>query len=149
MNWAAWIASGRGSPVRTFGASVIDILTILLLGVYLLVDGARVLHGGLSLVPSRHRVVMHDACVKGAHRMQHWVGGQGLLMLTHGGSALLTFRLLGLPYFFVVAVFAGVINVIPFPVRLLIGYELAGIVGMLVSVPTAVLIAELKSHLFT
>jgi len=192
-----------GSPMRTVGASVLDILTTALIAVYLLVDASRTLHWSFSLVASRHRETIRDAFEKSAERMQRWVGGQGILMLTHGGSALLTFWLLGLPYFLVVAVFAALINVIPFLgpiltlivagliaaveapgkllgvvifylayhnvegaflqprimshavgvpgitviIALLIGYELAGIVGMLVSVPTAVLIAELKADL--
>jgi predicted PurR-regulated permease PerM len=128
-----------------------------------------------------------------------------MLMLTHGGSAFVTFWLLGLPYFVAVAVFAALINVIPFLgpiltlvvagliaateapgkllgvvifylayhnvegaflqprimsravnvpgvaiiVALLLGYELAGIVGMVFSVPTAVLLAEVKSRFST
>jgi predicted PurR-regulated permease PerM len=192
-----------GSLVRTFGTNVLDILTILLIAVYLLADPRRVLDWSLSLVPERHRHAMRTAFAKGARRMQGWVGGQAILMVTHGGSAFLTFWLLGLPYYVAVAVFAAVINVIPFlgpiltlivagliaaaeapgklpgviifylvyhnvegillqprimshavgvpgvtvVVALLVGWELAGIVGMLVSVPTAVLIAELKTDL--
>jgi len=131
------------------------------------------------------------------------VGGQALLMLTHGGSALVTFWLLGLPYFAAIALFAALINVIPFlgailtlivagliaaieaPGKLLgvlifylayhniegallqprimapavgvpgvaviaalvIGYDVAGIVGMVIAVPTAVLIAEFRTVL--
>src|SRR5215471_10786295 len=157
----------------------------------------------VSLLPERYRSTIRNGFVRGSRRMQRWVGGQALLMLTHGGSALITFWLLGLPYFAAIAVFAALINVIPFLgpiltlivagviaaieapgkllgvvifylayhnvegaflqprimshavgvpgitviIALLIGYELAGIVGMLVSVPTAVLIAELKADL--
>ena len=56
--------------------------------------------------------------------MPRRVGGQGLLILTHGGSALMTFGCCA-------AVMA-----------LVIGYQIAGIVGMVIAVPTAVLIAE-------
>jgi predicted PurR-regulated permease PerM len=190
-----------GSPVRTLSASLFDILTVLLVGVYLLVDASRILQWGLSFVPARHREATHDAFIRAGRRMQRWAGGQALLMLTHGGSALLVFWLIGLPYFLALGVFAGLINVIPFlgpiltlivagliaameaprkllgvvvfyliyhnvegivlqprimshavgvpgvtvVIALLIGYDLAGIVGMLVSVPTAVLLAELKT----
>jgi predicted PurR-regulated permease PerM len=185
-----------GAPVEAFGASLIDVLTTLLVGIYFLVDGRQALNWGLSMVPGRHRTTARAALVNGGHRMQQWVAGQGMLMLTHGGSAFVTFWLLGLPYFVAVAVFAALINVIPFLgpiltlvvagliaateapgkllgvvifylayhnvegaflqprimsravnvpgvaiiVALLLGYELAGIVGMVFSVPTAVLL---------
>jgi len=193
-----------GSPVRTFSASLMDILTTLLIAVYLLADGRRALDWMVSLLPDPHRLRVRQALVKGAGRMQRWVGGQALLMLTHGGSAFVTFWLLGLPYFAALAVFAAVINVVPFlgpiltlvvagaiasieaPRKLLgvaifylayhnvegailqprimshavgvpgvtvvmalvVGYEIAGIVGMVIAVPTAVLIAELKADLW-
>lgn len=201
-HWVRQMAGG-GAPFLAVGGSVLDTLSILLIAVYLLSDVDRILPWCLSFVPSGRRDDVHKALVKGAHRMQSWVGGQGILMLTHGGSALVTFWLIGLPYFFAIAVFAAVINIIPFlgpiltlvvaglvaaiqapskllavvifylvyhniegtllqprimsravgvpgvtvVVSLLVGYEIAGIVGMLVSVPTAVLIAELKSDL--
>jgi predicted PurR-regulated permease PerM len=37
---------------------------------------------------------------RAAERMRHWLGGQALLMLILGGSATLTFGLMGLPYFY-------------------------------------------------
>jgi len=157
----------------------------------------------VSLLPERYRSTIRDGFVRGSRRMQRWVGGQALLMLTHGGSALVTFWLLGLPYFAAIALFAALINVIPFlgpiltlivagliatieaPGKLLgvvifhlayhniegallqprimahavgvpgvtviaalvIGYDVAGIVGMVIAVPTAVLIAEFRAVL--
>jgi predicted PurR-regulated permease PerM len=198
-----WLDWTNGSPARTFSTSLFDILTTLLLAIYLLVDGRSAFNWGMSWMPARYRAATRDALVRGSRRMQHWVGGQGLLMLTHGGSALVTFWLLGLPYFVPIAVFAALINVIPFlgPIltliaaggiaametpgklpgviifylayhniegvflqpkimshavgvpgltviaALVIGYQIAGIVGMIVAVPTAVLIAELRSDL--
>lgn len=198
--WARQVTGG--SPVLTIGTSLIDILTTLLIAVYLLVDGRGVFDWTLSLLPSGYRSAARHGFSNGARRMQRWVSGQGLLMLTHGGSAFLTFWILGLPYFAAVAVFAALINVIPFlgPIltlmvagliaaiealgklagvvvfylvyhniesailqphimshavgvtgvtvvmALVVGYEIAGLVGMVISVPTAVLIAELQQN---
>jgi predicted PurR-regulated permease PerM len=131
--------------------------------------------------------------------MRGWLVGQAMLMLILGSSSAVAFGLLGVRYFYLLAVFAGVANIIPqlgpiltvviaglvaaidsFPkflgvvifylayqqvenafltprimkrqeelsstaviVALLIGGELAGIPGALVSVPSAVLVAEL------
>ena len=77
-----------------------------------------------------------------------------MLMLTHGGSALVTFWLLGLyhniegallqPRITAHAVGVPGIAVIA---ALVIGYDVAGIVGMVIAVPTAVLIAEFRTVL--
>jgi len=199
-----WLVQWTGSsPVSTFSASLVDILTTLLIAIYLLIDGDRALNWMVSLLPERYRSTIRDGVVRGSRRMQRWVGGQALLMLTHGGSALVTFWLLGLPYFAAIALFAALINVIPFlgpiltlivagliatieaPGKLLgvvifhlayhniegallqprimahavgvpgvtviaalvIGYDVAGIVGMVIAVPTAVLIAEFRAVL--
>jgi predicted PurR-regulated permease PerM len=45
--------------------------------------------------------------------MQRWLSGQVLLMLAHGASALAVFWALHLRFFYVLAVFAGLINIIP------------------------------------
>ena len=45
--------------------------------------------------------------------MRRWLSGQALLMLIHGASATLAFGLLHLHYFYLLGVFAGVINIIP------------------------------------
>jgi predicted PurR-regulated permease PerM len=112
---AAWATSYVGSaPVKTVGTSVIDVLTTLLVGVYLLADGREAFTWALRFVPARHRRRARRAGVSGAHRMQHWVRGQGLLMLLHGGSGFIVFWLIGLPYAAALGTFAGVINVIPF-----------------------------------
>jgi predicted PurR-regulated permease PerM len=198
----SWLQSYTGGrPVETVGARLVNVLTTLLLGVYLLADGRHAFAWALSLMPARHRDKARAAFTSGAHRMQRWVRGQGLLMLLHGGSAFITFSLIGLPYGAALATFAGLINVIPFlgpiltllaaglvaateaPSKLLgvvifylayhntegawlqprimssavgvpglaviaalvVGDEVAGITGMVFSVPTAVLIAELAN----
>jgi predicted PurR-regulated permease PerM len=198
---AAWLHDTAGhTPVLAIGATAMDVVTTLLLAVYMLVDGPRAFDWMMSLVPARERDRLAKALRVGARRMQGWVDGQGILMLAHGGSALVTFWLIGLPYFFALALFAAVINIIPVlgpfltlvaaglvaatnsPGKLLgvvifylayhnaenvylqprvmssavgipgvavvaalvIGGEVAGIIGMALSVPTAVLIAEIK-----
>jgi len=46
-------------------------------------------------------------------RMRGWLGGQAMLMLILGGSSVVTFGLVGIPYFYLLGVFAGVANIIP------------------------------------
>jgi predicted PurR-regulated permease PerM len=111
---AQWLRSLAGrSTVLTLGATVMDVLTTLVLAIYLMVDGSTAFDWGLSLVPDRRQAKLRIALRAAARRMQRWVGGQALLMLTHGGSALIVFWLMGLPYSVALAVFAAIINIIP------------------------------------
>jgi len=198
-----WIQRTLGqTPVMALSGTAMDVLATLLLSIYLLADGPRVFTWCLSLVPQTERPRFDEALRDGATRMHKWVAAQGLMMLIHGGSALVTFWLLGLPFFLPLGVFAGIVNIIPvlgpiltliaasvvavtsspgkllgvvifylvyhntegaylqprimssavgIPgaaviIALVIGDAVAGIVGMLVSVPTAVLLATLKHH---
>jgi predicted PurR-regulated permease PerM len=45
--------------------------------------------------------------------MRGWLTGQLFLMLILGGSSLVTFGLMKLPYFYLLGVFAGIANIIP------------------------------------
>lgn len=111
---AAWLHRVAGkTPVLTVGATMMDVLVTLLLAIYMLADGPTAFEWMVSFAPDPWQRRTADAFRSAARRMQGWVGGQGVLMLTHGGSAFITFWLLGLPYVFALAVFAAAINVIP------------------------------------
>jgi len=45
--------------------------------------------------------------------MRGWLTGQLLLMLILGSASLIVFGLMGIPYFYLIGVFAGVANIIP------------------------------------
>lgn len=128
-----WLhAMSGGAPLMTVGAGVMDTLVTLLLAIYMLADGRKAFDWMLSMVPDRHRADVRGALVDGARRTQRWVGGQGILMLTHGGSAFFTFWAIGLPYFATLAVFAAFINIIP-----VLGPVLTLLVAGLVAVTTS------------
>jgi predicted PurR-regulated permease PerM len=178
---------------------LIDLGTTLLAAAYFMVDGKRSIHWLVSLFPVRSQARVHNTLLRGGRRMQKWLSGQATLMLIHGSSAFIVFWLLHIRYFYALAVFAGLINIIPvlgpvitvivaglfaalgsfskllgvviffviyhnvenavlsprimqskvdipavtIIVALVLGEEFAGIVGMLIAVPTAALISVL------
>lgn len=178
---------------------LIDLGTMLLTSAYFIIDGKRSVHWLVSLFPARSQARIHNTLLRGGRRMQSWLSGQATLMLIHGSSAFVVFWLLHVKYFYALAVFAGLINIIPvlgpvitvvvagllaamdsfskllgvviffviyhnvengvlnprimeskvnipavtIVVALILGEEFAGIVGMLIAVPTAVLISVL------
>jgi len=186
-------------------SGIIAFGTMLLAAAYFMIDGQKSIHWLVSLFPLRNQARVHSTLLRGGHRMQRWLSGQAILMLTHGGSAFVVFWLLHVKYFYALAVFAGFVNVIPvlgpiitvvvaglvaamdsftkllgvviffviyhnvenavlnprimeskvdipavtIIVALILGEEFAGIVGMLIAVPTAVLISVLVREYIT
>jgi len=156
----------------------------------------------LSLLPPEVSPRLGQTLVRAARRMRGWLVGQAMLMLILGSASLIAFGLMGVRYYYLLAVFAGVANIIPqlgpiltviiaglvaaidsfakllgvvifyfayqqvenafltprimkrqvelsstaVIVALLIGAELGGIAGALISVPSAVLAAELADE---
>ncbi len=178
---------------------------MLLAAAYFMIDGQKSIRWLVSLFPAHNQARVHATLLRGGHRMQKWLSGQAILMLTHGGSAFVVFWLLHIKYFYALAVFAGFVNVVPVMgpvitvvvaglvaamssfskllgvviffvvyhnvenaflnprimesrvdipavtiiVALILGEEFAGIVGMLIAVPTAVLISVLVREYIT
>ena len=182
-----------------FAGAVVSLATASILTAYLILDSRRVLSWVLSLFPVEARDRLGTALHRAGERMRKWLWGQAILMLVLGSASFITFGSMGLRFFYLLALFAGLANIIPLlgpiatvivaaliaaidspwkvlgvlifylvyqqienafltprimqsqvqlppsavVVALLIGGELAGAVGALVAVPTAVLCSVL------
>jgi predicted PurR-regulated permease PerM len=182
-----------------FASAIVSVLTASILTAYLILDGKRVLSWFMSLFPVESRNRLEMALRRAGERMRKWLWGQAILMLVLGSASAITFGSMGLRFFYLLALFAGLANIIPLlgpiatvvvaalvaaidspwkvlgvlifylvyqqienafltprimqsqvqlppsavVVALLIGGELAGAVGALVAVPTAVLCSVL------
>jgi predicted PurR-regulated permease PerM len=121
--------SGMASSV---GSAVANFLTIVLLIAYFILDGSRLLRSLLSTVPAGSRERLAGALARAGLRMRGWLAGQLLLMAILGSASLITFGLMGIPYFYLLGVFAGIANIIP-------------LIGPLATVVVASLIAATQS----
>ncbi|MEO8724624.1 MAG: AI-2E family transporter [Acidobacteriaceae bacterium] len=92
---------------------IIAVLTALLAACYFSADKDASLAWLLSLVPERRRSRLEATLRRGSHRTQHWLIGQGMLMLVHGVSSLIAFWALHLKFFYLLALLAGCYNIIP------------------------------------
>jgi predicted PurR-regulated permease PerM len=112
--------AGSGDALTTvFGAvagvlgGLFGVLTVLILTFYLLVEADSLRASMLRLFPSRRRkrvdVVSRDITVK----VSAWLGGQLLLGGIIGASSAVGLWLLGVPFFYVLAVISGVGELIP------------------------------------
>ena len=131
-SWAERLVGGAFGFFRGLAAGITALVTMVILAAYFIVDGERAFEWGVSLFPLSQQARLHTTLVAGAHRMRGWLAGQALLMLIHGASATLVFGLLGIRYFYLLGVFAGIINIVP-------------VLGPIVTVVIAALVAATQS----
>lgn len=192
------IASNTFGVFKGVAGGIFGLFTGLILTGYFIIEGERVFDWGMSLVSHAHRDRLANTFMRAEKRMRHWLAGQFALMLVLGSLSAIAFGLLHVRYFYALAVFAGMANIVPFVgpvasaalacivagmdswqkmvgviafyliyqqlenafftprimkttvdlpplaviIALLLGGSLAGILGALVAVPTAALIAE-------
>jgi predicted PurR-regulated permease PerM len=95
------------------GGATADIVTGLLLIAYFILDGAGLLKRMVRVFPADHRGRLESTLNGAARRMRHWLAGQGMLMVILGTAATVTFGIMGLPYFYLLGIFAGLANIVP------------------------------------
>lgn len=107
---------------------ILGVVSILLLTFYFLIESKDILGLFVRLFPRGQRQRVGDVIEKAAAKISAWLGGQLLLGLIIGTMTAIGFGLMGVPYFFVLAVIAGIGEMIP-------------MVGPLLSAIPAVLVA--------
>lgn len=106
---------------------IFGLVTILILAFYLMVDAENMVRTFVRLFPSDRQPQVRDACERVSTKVSAWLGGQFLLAGLIGGSAALALWLMGVPYFYVLALVAGIGEMIP-----IVGPLLAAIPAVLV-----------------
>ena len=96
-----------------FFGGIFGLVAILILAFYLLVDADNLVRTFVRLFPKAERPRVEDACRRVSHKVSAWLGGQLLLAGIIGGTAALALFLMGVPYFYVLALIAGIGEMIP------------------------------------
>ncbi len=112
----AQIAGAVGDVVGLFkdvAGGVFWFFSWLILTAYFILDGERAFHWAMSLLPPRHRSHLEPTLLRADERMRHWLVGQFALMSILGCASALAFWLLHVRYFYALAVFAGLANIVP------------------------------------
>lgn len=107
------ILGGSLGVVRNLAGGIFSFFYWFILTMYFIVDGERAFHWGLSMFPRNHRDRLERTLIRAELRMRNWLLGQMALMATLGILAMLCFALMGLKYAYALAVFAGVMNLVP------------------------------------
>jgi predicted PurR-regulated permease PerM len=125
--------AGVFGALQSVAGAVGAFVTILVLPYYLLLDAQSLESGFLRIFPHNQRrevaTLTHEVTLK----ISAWLGGQLVLAFIIGSTAALGLWLLGVPYFYVLALVAGVGELIP-----VVGPILAAIPAILVAFTVSV-----------
>lgn len=99
--------------LSSIGRGLFGLVTTLILTFYLLLEIDAILAGFIRLFPSERRRAVAEATRTVSGKVSAWLGGQMILALAIGGSAAIGLFLMGVPYFYVLALIAAVGEVIP------------------------------------
>ena len=126
---------GGGDAVGTvFGAvrgvigGIVGFLTILIVTFYLLVDAGNIRQAFLRLFPRTQRARVDAGARAITVKVSAWLGGQLLLGAVIGTTSAIGLYLLGVPFFYVLALVSGIGELIP-----VVGPILAAIPAILVA----------------
>lgn len=96
-----------------FVGGIFGLITMLVLAFYLLVDSSGLMLVFVRLFPKEKRAQVEDACRRVTNKVSAWLGGQLLLGGIIGVTAALGLFLMGVPFFYVLALIAGLGEMIP------------------------------------
>jgi predicted PurR-regulated permease PerM len=111
-----------------FVGGVFGVMTILILAFYLLLEADNLVRWFVRLFGREKRPRVEDACRRVSAKVSAWLGGQLLLGAIIGATAALGLYLMGVPYFYVLALIAGIGELIP-----IVGPILSAIPGIAVA----------------
>jgi predicted PurR-regulated permease PerM len=107
---------------------IFGFVTILILAFYILVDADAIVRTFVRLFPRPERARVEQACREVTAKLSAWLAGQVLLAAVISTTAAIGLWLLGVPYFYVLALIAGIGELIP-----IVGPVLSAIPAILVS----------------
>lgn len=115
-------------------------VTILILTFYLLLEATSLRDMFLRLFPRTHRTQIADAANQVTDKVSAWLNGQLALAATIGTTAAIGLSILGVPFFYVLALIAAVGELIPIVGPLLSAIPAVG-VALTISYKKALLVA--------
>jgi predicted PurR-regulated permease PerM len=101
------------TAVGSVASAVIAFVTVLILAFYLLVDSAALFAGFARLFPLPRRPKVIELSREISEKVSAWMLGQAILAGTIGASSAIGLYLIGVPYFYVLALVSAVGETIP------------------------------------
>jgi predicted PurR-regulated permease PerM len=116
------------STVRNVAGGVFGVITLLLLTFYMLVDSRELFSAFVRLFPKRDRARVATISNTVTLKVSAWLGGQLFLSIIIGATSALGLWLMGVPYFYVLALISAIGEMIP-----MVGPILSAIPAILVA----------------
>jgi predicted PurR-regulated permease PerM len=113
QKYASEIVGGAGGLFLDLAGGIFGVFTGIILTMYFIVDGERAFRWAVSLFPLEQQARLSATLVRADQRMRNWLLGQSMLMACLGLASLGVYYLLGIRYFYVLAMYAGIANVVP------------------------------------
>lgn len=114
--------------VRQGAYAIFGVIVTLVLAFYWTLDGERTKRALVLLIPLDRREDARELVNSIEQKVGNFIIGQALLCLSIGTMALIAYLLIGLPYAFILALFAGIMEAVP-------------VVGPLIGAVPAIIIA--------
>lgn len=113
QKYAGQIVGGAGGLFLNLAGGIFGIFTGIILTVYFIIDGERVFRWAVSLFPLVEQPRLASTLLRSENRMRNWLIGQALLMTSLGLTSLGVYYALDLKYFYMLALYAGIANIVP------------------------------------
>lgn len=111
-----YIAAAAGGTFGFFtglAGSIFGLFTGIVLTSYFIIDGERVFAWAITLMPIDQRERLSRTLLRAEDRLRNWLIGQFALMVSLGVSTGVVFGILHVKYYYVLAAFAGLTNIVP------------------------------------
>lgn len=110
--------AGAFPKIAEFGTSAVDVvfraIIVLILAFYFVVEKDSMVRGIGLIAPPEYQPFVNRMALKARERMGVWLRGQLLLMVSIFVLTYIILSILGIPYALVLALFAGLMEFIPF-----------------------------------
>jgi predicted PurR-regulated permease PerM len=113
QKYAAEIVGGAGGLFLNLAGGIFGLFTAIILTAYFIIDGERTLQWVISLFPVHQQNRLTAALLRANKRMRNWLMGQSIMMGCMGAASLAAYYALHLKYFYILAMFAGIADIVP------------------------------------
>jgi predicted PurR-regulated permease PerM len=113
QKYATEIVGGAGGLFLNLAGGIFGLFTAIILTAYFIIDGERTLQWVISLFPLQQQNRLSATLLRANKRMRNWLMGQSIMMAFMGIASLVVYYSLHLKYFYILAMFAGVADIIP------------------------------------
>jgi predicted PurR-regulated permease PerM len=113
QKYAAEVVGGAGGLFLNLAGGIFGIFTAIILTAYFIIDGERTFLWAISLFPGGQQKRLASTLLRANKRMRNWLVGQCIMMACMGLCGLAVYYVLGLRYFYLLALFAGIADIVP------------------------------------